>query len=148
MRFKIDFSVMLSDSILDNDLVQFLYIFHFVKKDAKNLRYQRKLLIFIILIYGIVFDILYSNIFLLNTSLLFLILFIFYLYYKKYKFNNLSFIFLSLLLIYLYVVVLYLFNIIRFTNIYLFVFINLIYYLISFIVLRSRIFTKKVKINY
>ena len=40
----IDFSVMLSDSILDNDLIQYLYGLHFVKKDAKKLRYQRKLL--------------------------------------------------------------------------------------------------------
>ena len=43
-RFMIDFSVMLSDSILDNDLIQYLYGLHFVKKDAKKLRYQRKLL--------------------------------------------------------------------------------------------------------
>lgn len=43
-RFKMDFSVMLSDTILDNDLIQYLYGLHIVKKDASKLKYQRKLL--------------------------------------------------------------------------------------------------------
>lgn len=120
-------------------LVSIFFLFFIISK---------RIMIFIILIYGIIFDILYSNIFLLNTLLLFFVYFMFFLYYKRYCLKISNFIFLSLLLFYIYTVLACCFEIIKFNNIYIYIIVNFLYFLISFIVLKSRIFGRKVKINY
>ena len=110
---------------------------------------DHRILIVYIICSGLVYDILYSNIFLLNTICFVLIVFLFDFYYKKRKVSFKNFNYISLLLFILYLFIILLFN--RSFNIYRikYVFIiNVIFYIISLIVLNRRIFSRKIKINY
>lgn len=130
-----------------------LPIFFFISIPFLYFIIDKRILLLLIIFLGIIYDILYSDIFLLNTSFSLALLFFLNMFYNNRKQNIKNFLIISIASIIIYDIL----NMAIYKNLsmssfinklsYSF-FINFIFYIISFIVLKSRIFSNKIKINY